>query len=119
MTEEENKINNVNKDFISKKFVVKNLLFYSSGVQEYEIGRFIKNLDGKVEMENKDGKRVNANSIFKIVRLGIRHKDKFTIYCYGENQEKNLKEIEEFFKGIEVYPIEEIKENENNKENNK
>ena len=117
MTEEQNKINNVNEDFISKKFVVKNLLFYSSGVQEYEIGRFIKNLDGKVEMENKDGKRVNANSIFKIVRLGIRHKDKFTIYCYGENKEKNLKEIEEFFKGIEVYPIEEIKENENNKEN--
>ncbi|TXJ34821.1 hypothetical protein EPJ69_01195 [Brachyspira aalborgi] len=118
MTEEQNKINNVNEDFISKKFVVKNLLFRSGGVEEYEIGRFIKNLDGKVEMENKDGKRVNANSIFKIVRLGIRHKDKFTIYCYGENQEKNLKEIEEFFKGIEVYPIEEIKENKNNKINN-
>ena len=109
MTEEQNKINNFNEDFISKEFVVKNLLFYSSGVQEYEIGRFIKNLDGKVEMENKDGKRVKATSFFKIILLGIRYKDKFTIYCYGENQEKNLKKIEEFFKGIEVYPIEEIK----------
>ena len=115
MTEEQKS----NEDFISKEFVVKNLLFHSGGVEEYKIGKFIKNLYDKVEMENKDGKRVNANSVFKIIPLGIRYNDKFTIYCYGENKEKNLKEIEEFFKSIEVYPIEEIKENENNKENNK
>lgn len=118
MTEEQNKINNFNEDFISKEFVVKNLLFRSGGVEEYEISKFMKSLDCEVEIENKDGKRVKATSFFKIILLGIRYKDKFTIYCYGENQEKNLKEIEEFFKGIEVYPIEEIKENKNNKINN-
>lgn len=118
MTEEENKINNFNEDFISKEFVVKNLLFRSGGVEEYEISKFMKSLDCEVEIENKVGKRVKATSFFKIILLGIRYKDKFTIYCYGENQEKNLKEIEDFFKGIEVYPIEEIKENKNNKINN-
>ena len=104
MTEEENKINNVNKDFISKKFVVKNLLFYSSGVQEYEIGRFIKNLDGKVEMENKDGKRVNANSIFKIVRLGIRHKDKFLFkkYKFSPNDFRQIDKHDKNFKKLHV-----------------
>ena len=112
MTEKEKN----NEDFISKEFIVKNYLGFDVN-PGYEIITFIKSLDGKVEIENKDGKRVKATSFFKIILLWIRYKDKFTIYCYGENQEKNLKEIEEFFKGIEVYPIEEIKENENNKEN--
>ncbi|TXJ10918.1 HPr family phosphocarrier protein [Brachyspira aalborgi] len=105
MTEKEKN----NEDFISKEFVVKSLLFRSGGVEEYKISKFMKSLDCEVEIENKGGKRVKATSFFKIILLGIRYKDKFTIYCYGENQEKNLKKIEEFFKGIEVYPIEEIK----------
>ena len=116
MTEEQNKINNFNEDFISKEFIVKNYLGFDVN-PGYKIITFIKSLDGKVEIENKGGKRVKATSFLKILSLGIHYNDKFTIYCYGENQEKNLKEIEEFFKGIEVYPIEEIKENENNKEN--
>ena len=106
-----------NKDFISKEFIVKNYLGFDAN-PGYEIITFIKSLDGKVEIENKGGKRVKATSFLKILSLGIHYNDKFTIYCYGENQEKNLKEIEEFFKGIEVYPIEEIKENKNNKINN-
>ena len=117
MTEEENKINNFNEDFISKEFIVKNYLGFDVNAG-YEIITFIKSLDGKVEIENNGGKRVKATSFLKILSLGIHYNDKITIYCYGENQEKNLKEIEEFFKGIEVYPIEEIKENENNKINN-
>ena len=117
MTEEENKINNINEDFISKEFIVENYLGFDVN-PGYKIITFIKSLDGKVEIENKGGKRVKATSFLKILSLGIHYNDKFTIYCYGENQEKNLKEIEEFFKGIEVYPIEEIKENENNKINN-
>ena len=117
MTEEENKINNFNEDFISKEFIVKNYLGFDVN-PGYEIITFIKSLDGKVEIENKGGKRVKATSLLKILSLGIHYNDKITIYCYGENQEKNLKEIEEFFKGIEVYPIEEIKENKNNKINN-
>ena len=117
MTEEQNKINNFNEDFISKEFIVKNYLGFDVN-PGYEIITFIKSLDGKVEIENKGGKRVKATSFLKILSLGIHYNDKITIYCYGENQEKNLKEIEEFFKGIEVYPIEEIKENENNKINN-
>ena len=116
MTEEQNKINNFNEDFISKEFIVKNYLGFDVN-PGYEIITFIKSLDGKVEIENKGGKRVKATSFLKILSLGIHYNDKITIYCYGENQEKNLKEIEEFFNGIEVYPIEEIKENENNKEN--
>lgn len=117
MTEEENKINNVNEDFISKEFIVKNYLGFDVN-PGYEVITFIKSLDGKVEIENKGGKRVKATSFLKILSLGIHYNDKITIYCYGENQEKNLKEIEEFFKGIEVYPIEEIKKNKNNKINN-
>ena len=116
MTEEQNKINNFNEDFISKEFIVKNYLGFDVN-PGYKIITFIKSLDGKVEIENKGGKRVKATSLLKILSLGIHYNDKITIYCYGENKEKNLKEIEEFFKGIEVYPIEEIKENENNKEN--
>ena len=106
-----------NKDFISKEFIVKNYLGFDAN-PGYEIITFIKSLDGKVEIENKGGKRVKATSLLKILSLGIHYNDKITIYCYGENKEKNLKEIEEFFKGIEVYPIEEIKENKNNKINN-
>ena len=106
-----------NKDFISKEFIVKNYLGFDAN-PGYEIITFIKSLDGKVEIENKGGKRVKATSFLKILSLGIHYNDKITIYCYGENKEKNLKEIEEFFKGIEVYPIEEIKENKNNKINN-
>ena len=117
MIEEENKINNFNEDFISKEFIVKNYLGFDVN-PGYKIITFIKSLDGKVEIENKGGKRVKATSFLKILSLGIHYNDKITIYCYGENQEKNLKEIEEFFKGIEVYPIEEIKENKNNKINN-
>ena len=117
MTEEQNKINNFNEDFISKEFIVKNYLGFDVN-PGYEIITFIKSLDGKVEIENKGGKRVKATSFLKILSLGIHYNDKITIYCYDENQEKNLKEIEEFFKGIEVYPIEEIKENKNNKINN-
>lgn len=113
MTEKEKN----NEDFISKEFIVKNYLGFDAN-PGYEIITFIKSLDGKVEIENKGGKRVKATSLLKILSLGIHYNDKITIYCYGENQEKNLKEIEEFFKGIEVYPIEEIKENENNKINN-
>ena len=117
MTEEENKINNINEDFISKEFIVENYLGFDVN-PGYKIITFIKSLDGKVEIENKGGKRVKATSLLKILSLGIHYNDKITIYCYGENKEKNLKEIEEFFKGIEVYPIEEIKENKNNKINN-
>ena len=113
MTEKEKN----NEDFISKEFIVKNYLGFDAN-PGYEIITFIKSLDGKVEIENKGGKRVKATSLLKILSLGIHYNDKITIYCYGENQEKNLKEIEEFFKGIEVYPIGEIKENENNKINN-
>lgn len=81
-----------NKDFISKEFIVKNYLGFDAN-PGYEIITFIKSLDGKVEIENKGGKRVKATSLLKILSLGIHYNDKITIYCYGENKEKNLKEI--------------------------
>ena len=68
MTEEQNKINNFNEDFISKEFIVKNYLGFDVN-PGYKIITFIKSLDGKVEIENKDGKRVKATSFFKIILL--------------------------------------------------
>ena len=64
MTEKEKN----NEDFISKEFIVKNYLGFDVN-PGYEIITFIKSLDGKVEIENKDGKRVKATSFFKIILL--------------------------------------------------
>ena len=100
-----------NNDLVSKKFIVKNLEFHGRGIIEYQIAIFMKGLDGEVKIENDNYKIVKiakkATSVLKIISLGIRYNDKFTIYCYGENKEKNLKEIEKYFKSIEIYPIEE------------
>ena len=53
-----------------------------------EFVTFIKSLSGcKIEVENEAGKRVKKGSVL-------------TVYCDGENEEENLKKIEEFLANL-------------------
>lgn len=62
-----------------------------------EFVTFIKSLTGcKVEVENEAGKKVNASSLLKVLSLGAKKGSVLTVYCDGENEEENLKKIEEF-----------------------
>lgn len=54
-----------NEDFISKEFIVKNYLGFDVNPW-YEIIIFIKSLDGRVEIENKGGKRVKLIRFLKL-----------------------------------------------------
>lgn len=66
-----------------------------------EFVTFIKTLSGcKVEVENEAGKRVNGSSLLKVLSLGVKKGSILTIYCDGENEEENLKKIEEFLANL-------------------
>lgn len=66
-----------------------------------EFVTFIKTLSGcKVEVENEAGKRVNGSSLLKVLSLGVKKGSVITIYCDGENEEENLKKIEEFLANL-------------------
>ena len=66
-----------------------------------EIVTFIKTLQNcKIEIENEAGKRVNASSLLKVLSLGVKKDSVLTIYCDGENEQENLKKIEEFLANL-------------------
>lgn len=66
-----------------------------------EFTTFIKSLQNcKVEIENEAGKRVNASSLLKVLSLGVKKDSVLTVYCDGENEEENLKKIEEFISNL-------------------
>lgn len=66
-----------------------------------EFVTFIKSLTGcKIEIENEAGKRVNASSLLKVLSLGVKKDSILTVYCDGENEEENLKKIEEFLANL-------------------
>ncbi|MEI0477708.1 HPr family phosphocarrier protein [Brachyspira pulli] len=66
-----------------------------------EFVTFIKSLTGcKIEIENEAGKRVNASSLLKVLSLGVKKDSVLTVYCDGENEEENLKKIEEFLANL-------------------
>ncbi|WP_295162916.1 HPr family phosphocarrier protein [uncultured Brachyspira sp.] len=66
-----------------------------------EFATFIKSLQNcKVEIENEAGKRVNASSLLKVLSLGVKKDSVLTVYCDGENEEENLKKIEEFISNL-------------------
>ena len=66
-----------------------------------EFVTFIKSLTGcKIEVENEAGKRVNASSLLKVLSLGVKKDSVLTIYCDGENEQENLKKIEEFLANL-------------------
>ncbi|TKZ35072.1 HPr family phosphocarrier protein [Brachyspira catarrhinii] len=66
-----------------------------------EFVTFIKSLSGcKIEVENEAGKRVNGSSLLKVLSLGVKKGSVLTIYCDGENEEENLKKIEEFLANL-------------------
>ncbi|WP_295156140.1 HPr family phosphocarrier protein [uncultured Brachyspira sp.] len=66
-----------------------------------EFVTFIKSLAGcKVEVENENGKRVNASSLLKVLSLGVKKGSVLTVYCDGDNEEENLKKIEEFIANL-------------------
>ena len=66
-----------------------------------EFVTFIKTLTGcKVEVENEAGKRVNGYSLLKVLSLGVKKGSVLTVYCEGENEEENLKKIEEFLANL-------------------
>ena len=66
-----------------------------------EFVTFIKTLQGcKIEIENEAGKRVNASSLLKVLSLKKKKGSVLTIYCDGENEEDNLKKVEEFISNL-------------------
>ena len=66
-----------------------------------EFVTFIKSLSGcKIEVENESGKRVNGSSLLKVLSLGVKKGSVLTVYCDGENEEENLKKIEEFLANL-------------------
>ena len=66
-----------------------------------EFVTFIKSLQNcKIEIENEAGKRVNASSLLKVLSLGVKKDSVLTVYCDGENEEENLKKIEEFIANL-------------------
>ncbi|ADG71117.1 HPr family phosphocarrier protein [Brachyspira innocens] len=66
-----------------------------------EFVTFIKTLQNcKIEIENEAGKRVNASSLLKVLSLGVKKDSVLTIYCDGENEQENLKKIEEFLANL-------------------
>ncbi|WP_300754797.1 HPr family phosphocarrier protein [uncultured Brachyspira sp.] len=66
-----------------------------------EFVTFIKTLQNcKIEIENEAGKRVNASSLLKVLSLGVKKDSVLTIYCDGENEQENLKKIEDFLANL-------------------
>ncbi|WP_260846907.1 HPr family phosphocarrier protein [Brachyspira hyodysenteriae] len=90
-----------NNDFISKEFECRNSIV-SDNKTVNSIVDFFRTIEDKIEIENKNGKRVNAKSFIKMMGLDIKYGYKFTLYVYGADRENNLKRIEEVLekKGI-------------------
>lgn len=102
-------------DFISKEFECRNSLV--SDVKEiYPIVDFFKTIDDRIEIENENGKRVNAKSFVKISSINIKYGERFKLYIYGDERENHLKKIIDFLREMKLYTLEKIEELEKEKE---
>ena len=97
------------EEFISKEFECRNRSASDNKVTN-SIVDFLRTIDDKIEIENKNGKRVNAKSFVKMMGLGLEYGYKFTLYVYGNDREHNLKRIEEVLEKKEFYSLEKIEE---------
>ncbi|KLI25558.1 phosphocarrier protein HPr [Brachyspira hyodysenteriae] len=104
-----------NNDFISKEFECRNSIV-SDNKTVNSIVDFFRTIEDKIEIENKNGKRVNAKSFIKMMGLDIKYGYKFTLYVYGADRENNLKRIEEVLEKKEFYTLEKIEELEKEQE---
>ena len=104
-----------NNDFISKEFECRNSIVTDNKTVN-SIVDFFRTIEDKIEIENKNGKRVNAKSFIKMMGLDIKYGYRFTLYVYGADRENNLKRIEEILEKKEFYTLEKIDELEKEKE---
>ena len=104
-----------NNEFISKEFECRNAIVDDNKVVN-SIVDFLRTIDDKIELENQNGKRVNAKSFIKMMGLDIKYGYRFTLYVYGDDRENNLKSIEEILEKKEFYTLEKIEEIDKEKE---
>ena len=104
-----------NNDFISKEFECRNSIVTDNKTVN-SIVDFFRTIEDKIEIENKNGKRVNAKSFIKMMGLDIKYGYRFTLYVYGDDRENNLKRIEEILEKKEFYTLEKIEELEKEQE---
>lgn len=104
-----------NNEFISKEFECRNAIVDDNKVVN-SIVDFLRTIDDKIELENQNGKRVNAKSFIKMMGLDIKYGYRFTLYVYGDDRENNLKRIEEILEKKEFYTLEKIEEIDKEKE---
>ena len=97
------------EEFISKEFECQNHLNSDNKVIN-SIVDFFRTVEDKIEIENKNGKRVNAKSFVKMMGLDIKYGDIFTLYVSGEDKIDTLKRIEELLDKKEFYTLEKIEE---------
>lgn len=103
------------EDFISKEFECRNSLASDNKIVN-SIVDFFRTIDDKIEIENQDGKRVNAKSFIKMMGLDIKYGFRFKLYVYGDDKENNIKRIEDILERKEFYTLEKIEELEKEKE---
>ncbi|MEI0485524.1 HPr family phosphocarrier protein [Brachyspira intermedia] len=104
-----------NNDFLSKEFECRNSIVTDNKTVN-SIVDFFRTIEDKIEIENKNGKRVNAKSFIKMMGLDIKYGYRFTLYVYGADRENNLKRIEEILEKKEFYTLEKIEELEKEQE---
>lgn len=103
------------EDFISKEFECRNSLASDNKIVN-SIVDFFRTINDKIEIENQDGKRVNAKSFIKMMGLDIKYRFRFKLYVYGDDKENNIKRIEDMLDKKEFYTLEKIQELEREKE---
>lgn len=103
------------EDFISKEFECRNSLASDNKIVN-SIVDFLRTIDDKIEIENQNGKRVNAKSFIKMMGLDIKYGFRFKLYVYGNDKENNLKRIEDILEKKEFYTLEKIEELEKEQE---
>ncbi|ADG72538.1 HPr family phosphocarrier protein [Brachyspira murdochii] len=103
------------EDFISKEFECRNSLTSDNKIVN-SIVDFLRTIDDKIEIENQNGKIVNAKSFVKMMGIDIKYGFRFKLYVYGNDKENNLKRIEDILEKKEFYTLEKIEELEREKE---
>lgn len=103
------------EDFISKEFECRNSLASDNKIVN-SIVDFFRTINDKIEIENQDGKRVNAKSFIKMMGLDVKYRFRFKLYVYGDDKENNIKRIEDMLDKKEFYTLEKIQELEREKE---
>ncbi|PPS22284.1 HPr family phosphocarrier protein, partial [Brachyspira murdochii] len=90
------------EDFISKEFECRNSLTSDNKIVN-SIVDFLRTIDDKIEIENQNGKIVNAKSFVKMMGIDIKYGFRFKLYVYGNDKENNLKRIEDILEKKEFY----------------